>query len=234
MSCPICAAGTSHFAIVPVTRTCEDHKAGPVLAPMLDTVAYARCNACGLIFCPEMREWSAQRYAREIYNAEYATADPDYAEARPAANAALLLSFLDGKRLRHLDYGGGNGGLAARLRDGGGDSTSYDSFVDGAMPAGPFDLVTAFEVMEHVPDPLTMLRAIESVSHAQTVLMFSTLLADGAQPGWWYMAPRNGHVMLYTRTALQRLFAGIGWRVISVSPLLHFALRQPPPWLAVR
>ena len=72
------------------------------------------------------------------------------------ADLTKLEGFGDwGKELRHLDYGGGRGLLSDLLREKGWRSESYDPFVDRSVSLqdlGPFDLVTAYEVFEHVPD----------------------------------------------------------------------------------
>ncbi len=50
--------------------------------------------------------------------------------------------------------GGGNGNLSEKLSAANWQSTSYDPFPNGSVnlsEIGTFDLITAFEVFEHVP-----------------------------------------------------------------------------------
>ena len=102
--------------------------------------------------------WKLEDFAAKVYNADYVQVDPDYLEARPRGNAEILdrtFPAVDAD-IRHLDYGGGNGLLAEILLDRGWQSASYDVFVDRDIDIrdfGSFDLITAFEVFEHVPDP---------------------------------------------------------------------------------
>ena len=103
-----------------------------------------------------MHAWTPADFARRIYNDDYVLVDPDYRETRPRANADHLIAlFGDHSNLVHLDYGGGQGLLSDMLRDSGWKSESFDPFGGGDIdPSGccRFDLVTAYEVFEHVSD----------------------------------------------------------------------------------
>ena len=104
--------------------------------------------------------WTISRQAdfeHYVYNNEYPLIDPDYQDARPRANAALLARlFAQAKPARILDYGGGNGKLASLLRESGFPQVeTYDPFVPrfAERPPGLFDCVICFEVLEHTTDP---------------------------------------------------------------------------------
>ncbi len=136
---------------------------------------------------------------------------------------------------RHLDYGGGNGTLSSLLRAARLESASYDPFVDGDLdPAslGRFDLVTAFEVFEHVPDIQATLDTISSLLTPGGVLLFSTLVSDeairaGEKLTWWYASPRNGHISLHTRQSLTLLAYRYDFAFASASEGLHLFYRKP-------
>ena len=103
---------------------------------------------------------------RRIYNRDYLLVDPDYVEMRPAANARMVAeSFPDAKKsIRILDYGGGSGLLAERLRETGFSAATYDPFSRfDEVPEERFDLITCFEVMEHVPQPRETVAAMASL-----------------------------------------------------------------------
>ena len=62
-----------------------------------------------------------------------------------------------------LDFGGGNDVLCSELRAAGFPvATTYDPFVPeyAKPPDGKFNLVTCFETLEHVPDPIAGIGAI--------------------------------------------------------------------------
>jgi 2-polyprenyl-6-hydroxyphenyl methylase/3-demethylubiquinone-9 3-methyltransferase len=132
-----------------------------------------------------------------------------------------------------LDYGGGSGLLAAKLRDQGFDAATYDPFSDhNQLPDGKFDLITCFEVMEHVPFPKETVAAICGLLKEGGAILFSTLVqpAEFAQIGlnWWYAGPRNGHVSLYSSAALGLLFQEHGLKVGSFNEGFHIAYGTVP------
>ena len=79
-----------------------------------------------------------------------------------------------------------------------------------ARPQRRFDLITCFEVMEHVAFPAQIVADIGRLLEDEGILLFTTLMqpADFDQLGlrWWYVAPRNGHISLYSRRSLAILF----------------------------
>lgn len=241
VSCTVCGAAAAAFDVVDFNRSCEEvrHSYLPLSG---EAVYYHRCGQCGFCFAPDLCKWPKERFAEKVYNDGYVAVDPDYLEVRPRGNAAFLHTcFPAFGRRRHLDYGGGNGLLSRTLRNAGWQSQSYDPFVDELTdPAalGSFDLISAFEVFEHVPDIHAVLEEVLPMLRDDAVLMFSTALSDGAiVPGrrldWWYAAPRNGHVALHSQASLQTLAAAYGVRLVSLSQFLHVLLpSRVPAWAA--
>lgn len=237
-ACPVCGTGAPLLDVVDVSKSCEEAR-GKYLPLEGVPVYYALCDDCGFCFAPDMARWSLDEFAARIYNEEYYLVDPDYREARPIANARMIASIFGAHALhiRHLDYGGGNGELSAALFGAGFDSQSYDPFVDGPLSAeiGRFNLVTCFEVFEHVPDVNDLMRTLVSLLDDRAVVLFSTLTSDGhiargQRLTWWYASPRNGHISLFSRKSLALAGASVGFTIASVSPLLHMFWRQLPPW----
>ena len=112
---------------------------------------------------------------------------------------------------------------------------TYDPFTKfNRMPEERFDLITCFEVMEHVPAPKTTVESMVSLLKEQGAILFSTLLppADFEALGlnWWYASPRNGHISLYSGQSLALLFQPHGMKVASFSSDLHLAYAEIPPF----
>ncbi len=239
LTCSICKGPSFLLDAVDFNKSCEEPR-GFHLPPSGIPVSYFLCERCGFCFAPEFSRWTAQDFANMIYNSGYAQVDPDYVEARPRENAKNLIALLGarGKEIRHLDYGGGEGLLSKLLRAAGWQSTSYDPFVDGdkhVEELGQFDLITCYEVFEHVPEVRTFLRRLSSLLARDGIGLFTTLLSDGnirrGEPlKWWYASPRNGHISLFSRKSLQLLCNQEGYRFGSFSAGFHAFCKDIPQW----
>ena len=240
LACKACGQGATAIGSVDFNKSCEDHRRPP-LPPSGRSVTYHRCPACALVFTGDFDGWSHDDFRREIYNDGYAAVDPDYAAERPAASARLVAAVFgpNCQGMDVLDYGGGNGALAAVLaRDHGMRAVSYDPFNPDCdtLPSRCFPLVTCFEVLEHTPDPRAVIRALAAAAGPDGLVLFSTLLqpADFASLGvaWWYVAPRNGHITLFSHSALRALWAEQGFQMASHGGIHHMAARVLPPQAA--
>jgi SAM-dependent methyltransferase len=202
-------------------------------------VGYTLCSNCGFCFAPQICAWPAETFERWIYNDTYVQVDPDYLGVRPQSNADVLVQLFPRTPVaRHLDYGGGNGMLADILRGRGWDSSSYDPFLQRGQAnesLGRFDLITAFEVFEHVPDVNALMRDLEQLRTPTGIVLFSTLVSDEEiRPNkpikWWYAAPRNGHISLYSRKSLGLLANRMSLNFRSFSNNFHTLFRTVPAW----
>ena len=203
-------------------------------------VYYAICGNCGFCFAPELMAWGPEKFKERIYNDEYVLVDPDYISVRPLDRVKYLTSLF-GERthfIKHLDYGGGNGLLAKLLRQSNWQSVSYDPFVDrtvGIEQLGKFDLITAFEIFEHVPDVQELMSKLHSLLSPNGLVLFSTLLSDGnirpnQRINWWYASPRNGHISLFSKNSLAILAQNNGLNFANLSKLMHVFFTKVPPW----
>ena len=240
VDCPVCGGNSRYLDTLEGNRSCEDrHGLTMLTADWL--ASYYLCSECQHCFAPELCTWTDEQFRTQIYNAEYAQVDPDYLEIRPQANARLLQqTFRPGDDLRHLDYGGGDGRLSELLVKSGWSSISYDPFHGKGSALAVeqrFSLVTAFEVFEHAPNPHQLIKKLKSYLANPGLIIFSTLLSDGniaagKKLDWWYAAPRNGHISLYSRESLVRLAQAHGLHFISFSSDLHAFWSELPAWAA--
>lgn len=237
--CQICHAMAPYLDTVDLNKSCIEFH-GRRLPPSGIPVHYHLCAQCGFCFAPDMQAWPAEAFSRFIYNEGYEAVDPDYVALRPVNNANWIDGVLGASKgqLRHLDYGGGSGLLSATLRERGWDSASYDPFVTPDVRVedlGQYDLVTAFEVFEHVPKVAELLDHLQALCKPEGLVLFSTLLSDGEiAPGrpmaWWYASPRNGHISLFSLESLKRCITERGFMLGSFTTGLHAACRQLPSW----
>jgi hypothetical protein len=239
-ACPVCASAASLLDVVDLNKSCVEAE-GRFLPVAGVPISYFLCDQCGFCFAPELQRWSLKEFSSRIYNDDYKLVDPDCADTRPRANARWLANMFANYvlNIRHLDYGGGNGILSNELFAAGWNSTSYDPFFDGPLndDLGRFNLITSFEVFEHVPDVNHLIVTLSSLVETEGVVLFSTYLSDGNlmrnQPlRWWYASPRNGHVSLFSRRSLAVLGAKQGLEHVSLTPNVHAYWRTLPAWAA--
>lgn len=240
VACTVCGTPSPLFGVADFHKSCLERE-GRRLNLLGLPVYYRRCPRCGLAFSDTMLRWRDQDFAKYIYNDDYAQVDPDYVEARPAANARWLLDLLgpSARDLSLIDYGGGNGRLAAELRTAGMRAYTVDPHASHEPPGVErADLVTAFEVFEHAVWPQRVLDEMLARMKPEGALVFSTLLQppdfDARGVGWWYVAPRNGHVTIHSRESLVTLLQSRGLSLASASDGIHAAFRRPPAFLRLR
>jgi 2-polyprenyl-3-methyl-5-hydroxy-6-metoxy-1,4-benzoquinol methylase len=217
------------FGVVDFNKNCEAARNHFPLPVSGIPVYYHRCTTCGLIFTVRFDSFSNADFATHIYNADYKRVDPDYVEKRSLQNVpAFSAMFSKTPKISILDYGGGNGKLAGMLRLAGfADTATYDPFVPefSKVPGRTFDLVFACEVMEHTPTPMQTLEQMISLRSEDGIIMFTTAIQPPniEQIGlyWWYASPRNGHVTLYSISALQKLADRLNLKFATVAQNRH-------------
>ncbi len=97
-----------------------------------------------------------------------------------------------------------------------------------ALPSelrGPYDAVTLFDVIQHVPQPKEALAALRDVLAPGGHLFLSTPdagspVARGMQSRWHYLDPLQ-HIVLFNRTNLTRLLREAGFEVLGVRTFGH-------------
>ncbi len=240
-ACSACSAPSSALRVLgekDFAYSCNDHFAGAAQFAVANMpVRYHRCGACGFTFTAALDAWSAQDFAEHIYNADYICADPVFVDVRPQRNAQMVgamwhRALSDG--LVVLDFGGGDGSFARGLRAAGFVCHTVDPFHGEDTPEllARYDLITCFEVIEHVPHGAldAWLRTLLGHLAPQgTVLLSTELLAATEGLDHWYIAPRNGHISVHTALSLQALAARHGLVVQSINHEMHVLRRLAQP-----
>jgi hypothetical protein len=200
-------------------------------------VHYWLCPTCGYV------QTDTPTWLDEAYSDAIAATDTGLVSRniQYASVTDSLIHACFNPRGTFVDYGGGYGLLVRLLRDRGLDFHLWDPkcanlFARGHEAREPVrpdqELVTAFEVFEHLVDPLA---DIERMLKFSRRIFFSTrLLPDPAPaPGnWWYYSPETGqHVGFFTRRALEHVAQKFGLNLHTDGVSLHLLSdTRVPAW----
>lgn len=193
---------------------------------------YKVCSKCGYLTVHN------PHWFEEAYTSVITTADTGLVmrNVSLAPKVAGVLYWLMGARSggRYVDVAGGYGLFTRLMRDLGFDFYWADKYCENKMSRGfeyqqgmgACSAVTAFEILEHLSDPVTFIEEIFSITRAP-VLLFSTELYEGAppRPGEWpYYAFATGqHIAFYQRRTLEALGAKLGYYFASANGLHIFS-----------
>jgi SAM-dependent methyltransferase len=153
---------------------------------------------------------------------------------------------------RWLDLGCGTGTLLAAIRDAGAGGFGFDDS-PAAMSScgrkglpilerrelealrGTFDVASAIEVIEHVPDPVGLVRYLASIVRPGGVVYVHTGNWNLVRhlPGRPYLMP-EGHIQYFTPQTMRSVFAKCGVHEARVFNRSWFAWRYLPSALKAR
>lgn len=201
-----------------------------------------KCRSCGFLECPKVGDIVS--YYEGLEDSSYVATG-----AMRAVQQRRLLARLPRARGSLLDVGAGSGLLVAEAREVGFDAVGVEPsrwlqqravtdgvpVVHGTLPhpdlTGPYDVVTLVDVLEHVTDPVGLLRTVEQMMAPEGVGLVVTpdvgsMLAKVLGRRWWHY--RIAHVGYFRRATLLRALEGAGLEPVTVwRPSWHF----PFPYL---
>ena len=192
---------------------------------------FEKCPRCGLVMAARP-EWLNEAYAAPITRLDIGLLD------RCLLLSQVTAAVLRAERQRHgrfLDWAGGYGAFTRLMRDRGYNFTHLDPMTQNVFAAGHerqelegerFDLVTGFEVLEHLIDPLGDL---EVVARTTDRLLMTTQLLPEPTPRpeeWWYYTLETGqHITLFTQDALENMARALGFDGVASGSFLHLFYR---------
>lgn len=195
-------------------------------------VRYFQCRECGFVQT-ERPHWLARAYSSAITKQDLGMVARNLEFADRTETVVRLCQDPDGS---FLDFGGGYGLLVRLLRDRGLDFALHDPLCTNLF-AGPavieslsdtrFEMITAFELLEHLEHPVPTMR--ELFDHTDTVLVSTVLLPEPApSPGtWFYFGTEHGqHISLFSDRSLRVLAELLGTELHSNGRNLHMFTRK--------
>jgi 2-polyprenyl-3-methyl-5-hydroxy-6-metoxy-1,4-benzoquinol methylase len=228
-----------------VTVACPICGAPATVAQRVPPAVYYGCPACETLFqhpmptIEQMRAYVEAEYARGVYTSYVA-----------ASNLKALTFATRAKRIaakagvgRLLDVGASAGFFVEQALMVGFDAYGLElsrEAVASATPAvlprltvgdvnalvlegtAPFDVVTAFDVIEHVFDPLAFLRDVRRIARPDALLVITTpdaghVLRHVLRARWPMFQPMQ-HTVLFSRRSLKLALSEAGFVDIEIGP----------------
>ncbi|MGE5659840.1 MAG: methyltransferase domain-containing protein [Actinomycetota bacterium] len=219
MKCKICEATSLKFANARIINKYN--------------IDYFQCQNCGFVQTEEPY-WLEEAYSEAIAKSDVGLVYRNFNFSEISSN---IIFYLFNHDSQFLDYGGGYGLFVRLMRDVGFNFYWYDKFCKNIFAKGfesellekdsQYELVTAFEVFEHLVNPLDEIAEILRFSEN---ILFSTELLPDNNPKpeeWWYYALEEGqHISLYTPQALTIIANKFKLNLYSNGSSLHLITKK--------
>lgn len=204
--------------------------------------SYNSCANCGYLFATD------PHWLSEAYKTSRPSSDTGNVR-RNISISAKLACFLYGAmnervKDRYVDLAGGYGMLTRMMRDYGFDYFWHDPYEKNLLAQGfEFDIkdglctaATAFEVLEHVIDPIAFMEECLASTGAD-MLIFTTVLYGDSIPNpntWWYYAFLDGqHIGFFQKRTLEVLAKKLGFYFTTANQLHIFSKKKIPRLLVM-
>jgi hypothetical protein len=192
--------------------------------------SFSHCKACGFLQA-DNPDWLEAAYREPINLTDTGLVRRNLLLSRITA---VIIFYLFDKKGAFVDYGGGYGLFTRLMRDIGLDFYWLDPYARNLLSRGfeygpekgRLELLTAFEVFEHLANPL---EEIEKMVGLCSNILFSTALLPRPIPHpeqWWYYGLEHGqHVSFYSPQTLSWIASRFGLVCISAG-MVHLLTKR--------
>ena len=187
------------------------------------------CASCGLVFLSSFDHIKDDFYENSGMHGEEAP-DPQTVLKETAwddeRRFSYLKSALPNRRL--LDFGCGAGGFLLKVRE----------LAATAHGGEGYDIITMFHVLEHIPDPKSILSELSEMLADDGQIIVEVPNADDALLSLYNNSPFSHftywgcHLFLYTAKTLQMLFDQMNLKVNYIKQIQRYPLSNHLHWLA--
>ena len=218
VKCKVCESDSHHFSTAKLLGKYD--------------VDYFQCSNCGFVQT-EHPYWLDEAYSEAIAISDVGLVYRNNMMAN--ITGKLLFNYFDHKA-KFLDYGGGYGLFTRLMRDQGFNFYWFDKFCQNIFARGfelqetdkqNLEIITAFELFEHLTNPLQELKEILDLCPN---ILFSTELLPEDNPTpdkWWYYTPHEGqHISIYTLKSLEILASKYNLQLYTDGKSLHLLTKN--------
>jgi hypothetical protein len=190
-------------------------------------VNYFQCNSCNFIQTEEPY-WLQEAYENVITKLDIGMVSRNLYLKEQVPS--IIDAFFSESKIM-LDYAGGYGLFVRIMRDLGYDFYRQDVYCDNLFAeyfditdtdTSKFDILTAFEVFEHLADPIPEIEKMFALSEN---IIFTTVIPPkdiSDFNSWWYLSPLTGqHISFFTIKALKYIAEKFGKRFYSNGNNIH-------------
>lgn len=200
-------------------------------------VKYYRCGNCFFIQTEEPY-WITESYTSAITSLDIGLVHRNLNLTR--VTLGIILKYFNPEN-KFLDFGGGFGLFVRMMRDSGINFYRQDKYCENLFAKhfdiedldakDNFELLTAFELFEHLQTPLQGLE--EMISFSRNIIFSTELSPNKNISDWWYLVPEVGqHVAFYHYKSLLEIGKKYNLHVYSNMSNIHmFSEKKINPWV---
>jgi len=211
MKCRICNSTTEFFSNATILQKYN--------------ISYFKCPVCHSVQT-EYPFWLDEAYSEVINRSDIGIVSRTFDFAKISK---ILIKCFFPTNGKYVDFGAGYGLFVRMMRDNGYDFYWQDKYCDNifakdfvVMENTKYDLLTAFEVFEHLLNPIEELEIMFKLSDS---IFFSTFLIPSSFPlpdQWWYYALEHGqHITLYSVETLKYIAMKFNLNLYTNNKHLH-------------
>ena len=195
-------------------------------------VKYYKCDNCGIV-TTEKPYWFKEAYANSINSSDTGMLSRNIYLAKIVS---ILIFILFNKNSKYLDYAGGYGVFVRMMRDNGLDFYWDDKYTENIFSEvfcldekENYELVTAFELFEHLVDPNREIKEILNLTD-NIFLTTNIIPQDIPKPSmksWDYYGLQHGqHIIFYSLKSLEIIADNFNLNLVSNGKNIHLLTKK--------